>query len=75
MRPPLQREQWWKIEIFSNTTSYENKVYTLPRKLDEKVAELHLSKVGADLTKLSPEQSDYIGITPNGPFKSEQYRY
>ena len=64
-----------QIEIFTNTSSYENKVYTLPRKLDEKVAELHLSKVGANLTKLSNEQLEYIGITPNGPFKSEQYRY
>ena len=64
-----------QMEIFNNNDSYENKVYTLPRKLDEKVAELHLSKVGATLTKLSEEQSSYIGITSNGPFKSDQYRY
>ena len=64
-----------QMEIFNNNDSYDNKVYTLPRKLDEKVAELHLSKVGATLTKLSEEQSNYIGITSNGPFKSDQYRY
>ena len=64
-----------QMEIFNNNDSYDNKVYTLPRKLDEKVAELHLSKVGATLTKLSEEQSKYIGITSNGPFKSDQYRY
>jgi len=64
-----------QMEIFNNNDSYDNKVYTLPRKLDEKVAELHLSKVGATLTKLSEEQSSYIGITSNGPFKSDQYRY
>ena len=64
-----------QMEIFNNNDAYDNKVYTLPRKLDEKVAELHLSKVGATLTKLSEEQSSYIGITSNGPFKSDQYRY
>jgi adenosylhomocysteinase len=64
-----------QMEIFNNNDAYDNKVYTLPRKLDEKVAELHLSKVGATLTKLSDEQSSYIGITSNGPFKSDQYRY
>ena len=64
-----------QMEIFNNNDAYDNKVYTLPRKLDEKVAELHLSKVGATLTKLSEEQLSYIGITSNGPFKSDQYRY
>ncbi len=54
---------------------YEVKVYTLPKHLDEKVAELHLAKVGAKLTKLTPKQSDYIGISSNGPFKHDLYRY
>ncbi len=64
-----------QIELFNNSDSYENKVYTLPKKLDEKVAELHLSKVGAKLTKLSKDQADYIGITEDSPFKPQQYRY
>ena len=64
-----------QMEIFSNTAAYENKVYTLPRKLDEKVAELHLAKVGATLTKLSDEQASYIGISSDSAFKSDEYRY
>jgi len=64
-----------QMEIFNNTEAYENKVYTLPRKLDEKVAELHLAKVGATLTKLSDEQASYIGISSDSAFKSDEYRY
>ena len=64
-----------QMEIFNNTAAYENKVYTLPRKLDEKVAELHLAKVGATLTKLSDEQASYIGISSDSAFKSDEYRY
>ena len=64
-----------KMEIFNNKAAYENKVYTLPRKLDEKVAELHLAKVGATLTKLSDEQASYIGISSDSAFKSDEYRY
>ena len=64
-----------QMEIFNNTSSYENKVYTLPRKLDEKVAELHLAKVGATLTQLSDEQASYIGISSDSAFKSDEYRY
>ena len=64
-----------QMEIFNNTAAYENKVYTLPRKLDEKVAELHLAKVGATLTKLSDEQASYIGISSESAFKSDEYRY
>ena len=64
-----------QMEIFNNTAAYENKVYTLPRKLDEKVAELHLAKVGATLTKLSDEQANYIGISSDSAFKSDEYRY
>ena len=64
-----------QMEIFNNTAAYDNKVYTLPRKLDEKVAELHLAKVGATLTKLSDEQASYIGISSDSAFKSDEYRY
>ena len=54
---------------------YENKVYVLPKHLDEKVALLHLEKVGAKLSKLSKEQSEYIGVAQEGPFKDDAYRY
>ena len=64
-----------QIEIWQNSKNYENKVYTLPRHLDEKVATLHLEKVGATLSKLSNEQADYIGVPVQGPFKSDNYRY
>ncbi len=64
-----------QIELFAHGEKYENKVYVLPKHLDEKVAALHLEKLGAKLTKLSKEQADYIGVEQNGPFKSEQYRY
>jgi adenosylhomocysteinase len=64
-----------QIELFTNPGKYEKKVYTLPKHLDEKVAMLHLEKVGAKLTKLSKEQADYIGVTEAGPFKPEHYRY
>jgi adenosylhomocysteinase len=64
-----------QIELFKNYKVYENKVYTLPKHLDEKVAKLHLDKVGAKLTKLSSEQAEYLGIKKEGPFKSGQYRY
>lgn len=64
-----------QIELWTNTASYENKVYILPKKLDEKVAALHLEKVGAALSQLSKEQADYIGVQVEGPFKPEAYRY
>lgn len=64
-----------QIELWNNSDKYENKVYVLPKHLDEKVARLHLDKVGAKLTKLSKEQADYIGVTPEGPFKDDTYRY
>ncbi len=64
-----------QIELWNNHAKYENKVYTLPKHLDEKVAALHLAKVGAKLTTLSEKQSGYIGVAPNGPFKPETYRY
>ena len=64
-----------QIELWTNAKSLENKVHTLPKKLDEKVAALHLAKLGAKLTTLSKNQADYIGVPQNGPFKSEHYRY
>ncbi|MCQ4159387.1 adenosylhomocysteinase [Roseomonas sp. GC11] len=64
-----------QIELWTNHKAYENKVYTLPKKLDEKVAFLHLAKVGAKLTQLSPAQAEYIGVPVSGPFKHEEYRY
>ncbi|MFZ5719665.1 MAG: adenosylhomocysteinase [Pseudomonadota bacterium] len=64
-----------QIELWQNGAKYEKRVYTLPKHLDEKVAMLHLEKLGARLTKLSQEQADYIGVKPQGPFKPEHYRY
>ena len=64
-----------QIELWQEGGKYDRQVYTLPRHLDEKVAALHLEKVGATLTKLREEQADYIGVEQAGPFKSEQYRY
>ncbi|MNK89121.1 Adenosylhomocysteinase [compost metagenome] len=64
-----------QIELWTNAKSYQNQVYTLPKHLDEKVAFLHLAKLGAKLTKLSQEQADYISVPTEGPFKPEHYRY
>ena len=64
-----------QIELWENYKNYENKVYVLPKNLDEKVAALHLKKVGAKLTELSKKQADYIGVSKVGPFKDETYRY
>jgi adenosylhomocysteinase len=64
-----------QMELWNNSGSYEKQVYVLPRHLDEKVAALHLAKVGAKLTKLTKEQADYIGVATEGPFKSDAYRY
>ena len=64
-----------QIELFTKGDDYENEVYILPKHLDEKVAALHLAKVGAKLTKLTSDQASYIGVTPEGPFKPEHYRY
>jgi adenosylhomocysteinase len=64
-----------QIELFNNTKNYPLGVYVLPKHLDEKVAALHLDALGAILTKLSDEQSEYLGIEPSGPFKAERYRY
>ena len=64
-----------QIELWNNHGEYENKVYMLPKHLDEKVAKLHLAKIGAELTELRKEQADYIGVKVEGPFKPEYYRY
>ena len=64
-----------QIELFTNPTKYAKKVYTLPKHLDEKVARLHLAKIGAKLTRLSEKQATYIGVHMDGPFKSDHYRY
>ncbi|MHA8066559.1 adenosylhomocysteinase [Aquirufa sp. ROCK2-A2] len=64
-----------QLELWANSANYENKVYILPKHLDEKVAFLHLAHIGAKLEKLEKEQADYIGVNENGPFKPEHYRY
>ena len=64
-----------QIELWKNGKNYENSVYTLPKHLDEKVARLHLEKIGVKLTKLEKDQAEYIGVSESGPFKSDSYRY
>ena len=64
-----------QIELFNNYKNYENKVYILPKTLDEKVARLHLAKIGVNLTRLSKEQAEYIGVPADGPYKPNHYRY
>ena len=64
-----------QIELWNKSDDYKNEVYVLPKHLDEKVAALHLEKLGAQLTKLSPEQASYLGVQQSGPFKPAEYRY
>jgi len=64
-----------QVELFTHTDFYERKVYTLPKHLDEKVARLHLDALGVQLTKLTHDQAEYIGVDPEGPFKPPHYRY
>ena len=64
-----------QIELWNNHKNYENKVYVLPKHLDEKVASFHLKKVGAKLTELTDKQAEYIGVDKKGPFKDNTYRY
>jgi len=64
-----------QIELWSKGDQYGKDVYVLPKHLDEKVARLHLGKLGMKLTELSQQQADYIGVSPSGPFKSDLYRY
>jgi adenosylhomocysteinase len=64
-----------QMELWGRGSVYKNEVYVLPKHLDEKVAQLHLAKLGANLTQLSEEQAGYIGVSSSGPFKAEHYRY
>src|SRR5207253_679369 len=64
-----------QLDLWKNRDTYKVGVYVLPKKLDEEVARLHLEKIGVKLTKLSPKQADYLGVSVEGPFKSEHYRY
>jgi adenosylhomocysteinase len=64
-----------QIELFGNNSKYEKKVYVLPKQLDEKVASLHLKKLGAQLTRMTEAQARYLGISQEGPFKPDHYRY
>jgi adenosylhomocysteinase len=64
-----------QIELWTKGDEYDNKVYVLPKHLDEKVARLHLEKMGVRLTELEPDQAEYIGVTPEGPYKPDAYRY
>ena len=64
-----------QIELWTNSAAYKNEVYMLPKHLDEKVAALHLAKLGVELETLNPEQAAYIGVEVQGPFKPEYYRY
>jgi adenosylhomocysteinase len=64
-----------QIELWKNAEQYDNQVYVLPKHLDEKVARLHLEKLGVKLEELTSEQADYIGVDQQGPFKGDAYRY
>ena len=64
-----------QIELWTKSDEYKNEVYVLPKHLDEKVARLHLGKLGVHLTKLSEKQANYIGVSQQGPFKPDHYRY
>ncbi|HXJ98346.1 MAG TPA: adenosylhomocysteinase, partial [Gelidibacter sp.] len=64
-----------QIELWTNRDAYKNEVYMLPKHLDEKVAFLHLAKIGVELTELKPDQAEYIGVAVEGPYKPEYYRY
>jgi adenosylhomocysteinase len=64
-----------QMELWQNVDKYKNEVYMLPKHLDEKVAKLHLERLGVELTELESDQADYIGVEVKGPFKPEYYRY
>jgi adenosylhomocysteinase len=64
-----------QLELWQNSGKYENKVYVLPKSLDEKVARLHLERIDAKVTRLTEEQAEYIGVPADGPYKPEHYRY
>ena len=64
-----------QLELWENSSNYENKVYMLPKHLDEKVAKLHLDNLSVELEELTEDQAEYIGVKVNGPYKPEYYRY
>ena len=64
-----------QVELYGNNSEYEKKVYVLPKQLDEKVASLHLKKLGAQLTRMTEAQAHYLGVDQNGPYKPDHYRY
>jgi adenosylhomocysteinase len=64
-----------QLELWTNSGKYENKVYTLPKYLDEKVARLHLEKIGVEIDTLTDDQASYIGVKVSGPYKADTYRY
>ena len=64
-----------QMELYANNDRYEKKVYVLPKQLDEKVASLHLKKLGAQLTRMTEAQARYLGVDQNGPYKPDHYRY
>ncbi len=63
------------MTLWRNKDTYKSQVYRLPKKLDEEVARLHLEKIGVKLTRLTPQQAEYLGVSPDGPYKPEHYRY
>ena len=73
--PSFTNQTLAQIELWTNQGKYQKQVYTLPKHLDEKVARLHLAKIGVKLTTLSEKQSTYIGVHADGPFKPDHYRY
>ena len=75
MRNSFTNQTLAQIELWKNSENYDNDVYMLPKHLDEKVAQLHLAKIGVELEVLSQEQADYIGVKVEGPYKPEHYRY
>jgi adenosylhomocysteinase len=63
------------LDLWQNRNAYKPGVYRLPKKLDEEVARLHLEKIGVKLTRLTKKQADYLGVSPDGPYKADHYRY
>ena len=75
MSNSFTKQELAQIELWQNTDNYDNQVYVLPKHLDEKVARLHLDRIGARLTELTDDKAQYIGVSKDGPYKTEHYRY
>ena len=73
--PPKTDEQRTQLDLWANRETYKVGVYLLPKKLDEEVARLHLEKIGVKLTRLTNEQAEYLGVSADGPYKPDHYRY